>query len=98
MSRTSVKHCLGQREQTFQMYFLGITAVLLSPLIHTSSITKAISKADTVEDYIKKTYTGKHCKMNIEKLLKLTLICHECQLWEITEDYCDIVIIAAIMC
>lgn len=55
LNRTSITPCLGQREQTFQIYiYLGITAVL-SPPIQTSSITKAISKADTGEDYMKKT-------------------------------------------
>lgn len=97
MSRTTITPYLGQREQTFLIHFLGVTAVLLSPFIQTSSTTKAISKADTVEDFIKKTCPRKHCKMNIYKLLILTLIGHACQLWEITEVYCDIVIIAAIM-
>lgn len=45
---TSITPCLGQREQTFQMYFVGIKPVLLSTRIQTSSITKAVSKAGMV--------------------------------------------------
>jgi len=41
----SITSHFGQREQTFQIYFVGVTPVLLSSLIQTSSITKAVSKA-----------------------------------------------------